>query len=841
MRSGVLGKSQEQSKHEAAPAAADGALPDYVERWFSARGWQPHSYQRAMAGAFRARQSTLLIAPTGGGKTLSGFLPSLIDIHETQPRGIHTLYVSPLKALTNDIERNLVRPISEMDLAVSVESRTGDTPGSKRARQRRNPPNIFLTTPESLMVMLSLADAPRLFQDLRAVVIDETHSFAHTKRGDFTALALSRLRAIAPDHIRTGLSATVADPSALAAWLGPVGEPANVLQSGLPTKPDIRILEPEGVPMPYGGYMARYAIPAIYDAIREAGTSIVFVNTRAQAEFVLQMLWEVNDDNLPIAVYHGSLSREQRRKTEAMMAAGKIRSVVATAALELGIDWGDVDLVIQVAAPKGVSRLLQRVGRSNHRLDVPSRAFLVPANRFEALECRAALTAIEEGRLDGDEPGPGSLDVVVQHILSCACSEPVDPDALYEEITSTEPYRGLARETYGRLFQFAVDGGYVLRAYDRYRRLIRQEDGRYRIANIFTARRHRQNIGVIVEAARLKVKRLGGKGRGGRIIGEVEEYFAQGLTPGDTFLFSGEVLEFVTIRDMMVEARPAAGGDPKIPSYEGGQMPLSTFLADGVRALLGDPQAWRALPDDVRVWLDLQALFSMIPAREALLVEHFRHRRLYHTLFYTFAGRRANQTLGMLITRRMEAMGLRPISFQLTDYALVISGLRSVDESDVARFLDPDILGDQLEEWIMDSRMLKRSFRHVATITGLVEQQNNATRKTMRQMTVSTDLIYDVLRRHEPDHVLLQVTRADAERELLDLKRLSGLLTRFQDRWLLKRLDRPSPFSIPVLTDVRTEQIRGAGIDSLLAQVSLPDEAEALMEDVRAAVAARSG
>src|SRR5271165_4941147 len=507
-------------------------LPAYAEAWFESQGWAAHPYQRAMVAAFRGRQSTLLIAPTGGGKTLSGFLPSLIDVHERQPEGIHTLYISPLKALTNDIERNLVRPIEGMGLSVTVESRTGDTPPAKRTRQRRLPPNIFLTTPESLMLMLSSPDAARLFSGLRVAIVDEVHSFASSKRGDFTALALSRLQALAPGHIRTGLSATVADPAALAAWLGPAGSPASVLQSGLSAKPDIRILVPEDARMPYGGFMARYAIPAIYGAIRSAGTSIVFVNTRAQAEVMLQMLWDANDDNLPIALYHGSLSREHRRRTEAMMSAGKIRSVVATTALELGIDWGDVDLVIQVAAPKGVSRLLQRVGRSNHRLDVPSRAFLVPANRFEALECRAALTAIEKGELDGEAPMPGSLDVVAQHILSCACAAPVHPDKLYDEIRRALPYANLQREVFDKLFQFAIDGGYVLRAYDRYKRLAALPDGRYRIANVTTARRHRQNIGVIVEAARLKVKRIGGAGRGGRILGEVEEYFAQGLKIG---------------------------------------------------------------------------------------------------------------------------------------------------------------------------------------------------------------------------------------------------------------------------------------------------------------------
>lgn len=825
---------REQSKHKI-------VLPEYLERWFASRGWHPHPYQCQMIGAYRARQSTLLIAPTGGGKTLSGFLPSLIEIKETNPQGIHTLYVSPLKALTNDIERNLMRPIADMELAITVESRTGDTPPAKRARQRRSPPNIFLTTPESLMILLSSPDAAAMFAGLRHVIIDEVHSFAPTKRGDFTALALSRLAAIAGSHVRTGLSATVADPDALAAWLGSAqfgsqNTPASVLESGLPQIPDIRILVPNGARMPYGGFMGRYAMPAIYQAIREAGTSIVFVNTRAQAELVLQMLWDVNEDNLPIAIYHGSLSREQRRRTEAMMADGKIRSVVATAALELGIDWGDVDLVIQVAAPKGVSRLLQRVGRSNHRLDVPSRAFLVPANRFEALECRAALSAIQDGKLDGEKPGAGSLDVVAQYILSCACAGPVTPDALFDEVRSALPFSNLDRATFDRLFRFAIDGGYVLRAYDRYKRLIEQ-DGAYRIANIATARRHRQNIGVIVEAARLKVKRLGGAGMGGRIVGEVEEYFAQGLTPGDTFIFAGEVLAFVGIRDMTLEARPTQGGEPKVPAYVGGQMPMSTFLADGVRALLAKPEEWLSLPNDVREWLDLQQRFSTIPSPDTLLVEHFFRRRLNHTVFYTFAGRPANQTLGMLITRRMEHMGLKPISFQITDYALVISGLSEIMADHVGHFLDPDILGDELEEWIADSPMMKRSFRHVATVTGLVEQQNNQQKKTMRQMTVSTDLIYDVLRRHEPDHILLQVTRRDAERELLDLRRLSQLLTRFQDKWILRSLDRPSPFSIPVLMDVRTERVKGAGIEHLLLHATLQDEAEEMMADVRVAVA----
>lgn len=811
-------------------------LPAYVEAWFAARGWEARPWQRAMVEAFARRRSTLLIAPTGGGKTLSGFLPSLIDIHERRHEGLHTVYVSPLKALANDIERNLMRPIAEMGLAVTVESRTGDTPAGKRRRQRERPPNILLTTPESLMLMLSFPDARTLFGGLAAVIVDEVHAFAPTKRGDFTALALARLASLAPGHIRFGLSATAAQPDKLAEWLCGPAAPARLLDAGLKAKPRVAIM-PSAKTMPYGGYLSRYAVPEIYEKIRGCRHCIVFVNTRAQAEMLMQMLWEVNEDSLPITVYHGSLNREQRRKTEAMMAAGRLRAVVATSALELGIDWGDVDLVIQVGAPKGVSRLLQRIGRSNHRLDTPSIALLVPANRFEALECQAALAAIGKGVLDGDDLVPGSRDVIIQYIVTCACGEPVHPDDIFAQVTATLPYRDLPRDQFDRLFRFAIDGGQVLSVYERYLRLKPLDDGRFTAANPRVRLRHRLNIGVIVEAPRLKVMRVSGKAPGrGRILGEVEEGFAQGLTAGDTFLFAGEVLAFIGVRDLTIEARPVPGGEPKIPAYAGGQMPLSTYLADGVRRVLSAPSGWRRLPKEVREWLRLQAEFSLIPPRDTLLIEHFPHRRLFQTVLYTFEGRRANQTLGLLLTRRMERQGLKPISFTLTDYGLAIAALEDIGEDVALALLSPDILGDDLEEWMMDAAMLRRAFRHVAVVAGLAEQRHTGQRATSRQLTVSTNLIYDVLRRHEPDHVLLGAARRDAERELLDVKRLGDMLHRFSGKMAFRRLACASPLSIPVLTDVRTEQVKGAGIEALLAQVSIDDDAETMIGDVRAAL-----
>ncbi len=386
-----------------------------------------------MLEAARAGAHALLIAPTGGGKTLSGFLPSLVELSERPREGLHTLYISPLKALAVDIHRNLERPLAQMRLPIRHETRTGDTPAAKRERQRRHPPQILMTTPESLALMLSYSEASRVFSGLRAVVVDELHALAGTKRGDLLALGLARLSALAPGMRRVGLSATVAHPEALAAWLSPTGrsDAGDVRlvtgRSGAPAR--IRILETAGR-LPWAGHMAIHALAEVYELIRRHGTTIVFVNTRAQAEIVFQELWRRNDDALPIALHHGSLAAEQRRKVEAAMAEGRLRAVVATSSLDLGIDWASVDLVIQVGAPKGVSRLLQRIGRANHRLDSPSEAVLVPANRFEVLECRAALDGVREMTLDGDPPPPGGLDVLAQHVLGTACSE------LYEELAS---------------------------------------------------------------------------------------------------------------------------------------------------------------------------------------------------------------------------------------------------------------------------------------------------------------------------------------------------------------------------------------------------------------------
>uniref|UniRef100_UPI0035B2A822 ligase-associated DNA damage response DEXH box helicase n=1 Tax=Stella sp. TaxID=2912054 RepID=UPI0035B2A822 len=669
----------------------------------------------------------------------------------------------------------------------------------------------LMTTPESLALMLSYPDAAAMFGRLAAVVVDELHALAGTKRGDLLALGLARLAALAPGSRRIGLSATVAYPDALERWIGAGRGAVRRIAGGTAAQPEVSILIPEDR-LPWAGHMAVHAMPAVYRAIAAAGTTLVFVNTRAQAEIVFQELWRLNDANLAIALHHGSLAVEQRRRVEAAMAAGQLRAVVATSSLDLGIDWAAVDLVIQVGAPKGASRLVQRLGRSNHRLDRPSRAIVVPANRFEVLECRAALDAVAAGTLDGQAPRPGGLDVLAQHVLGAACAGPIDPEALHAEVAGTQPYADLSRAEFDAVVRFVENGGYALGGYEQWRRLERLPDGRLALADPAVARRYRMNVGTIVEATTLKV-RLGR----GRVLGEVEEYFALGLTPGDTFLFAGRLLRFEGIRDMAVEARPATGDQPKIPAYAGGRMPLTTHLAERVRALLADPAHWDHLPGPVHEWLDLQRLRSVLPGPDDLLVETFPRGRLHYLVAYCFEGRNAHQTLGMLLTRRMERAGMKPLGFVATDYVVAVWSLAPV--RDPAPLFDEDMLGNDLEEWMAESTLLKRTFRNVAVIAGLIERRHPGQEKTGRQVTFNSDLIYDVLRRHEPDHVLLRATRADAAEGLTDVRRLGHLLARVRGRILHRPLPRISPLAVPVLLEIGREGVDGAR-DHLLEETA---------------------
>jgi len=858
------------------------ALPPRFQEWFTARGWSPRPHQLAMIEKGRQGRDALLIAPTGGGKTLAGFLPSLIELAERAPRnapaGVHTLYISPLKALAVDIERNLATPIREMGLKIIAESRTGDTGEARKQRQRLRPPDILLTTPEQLALFCAWEGARNYFADLSCVIIDEAHAIWPSKRGDLLALGLARLQQFAPNMRRVGLSATVDDPDLVRRWLGwnkppPVGEviaqrsEGGVLGSEIvdpatgqplpppsasPTPPPQGEVPPthqvdlvlgqggaqpivevlvSGGRVPWAGHTAEHAMAEIYEIIKGAKTALVFVNTRFQAEFAFQELWKLNDDGLAIALHHGSLAAEQRRKVEAAMARGEIRAVVCTSTLDMGIDWGDVDLVIQLAAPKGASRMVQRIGRANHRLDEPSRAILAPANRFEYLECRAAADAILGGHLDGEPARTGTLDTLAQHIMGCACSEPFALTDLYDEIRTAGPYADLAWEDFETVVDFVSTGGYALRTYDKFRRIVPGQDGLWRARNAQAVLQHRMNVGTIVTAATVNVRVGGGKRPvGGRKVGEAEEGFFEQMKPGDTFIFAGQVWRFNSLVGTDAFVSPAPDKDPMMPSWGGSKFPLSTYLAGRVRAMMHDEAEWPALPADVQEWLGYQKVRSIIPEQDEMLLETYPHGKRFHLVCYPFEGRIAHTTLAMLLTRRLDRLGIGPLGFVANDYAVNIWSLRPMDDLDLDALFDQDMLGDDLEDWLNESFLMKRAFKACALISGLIERRHPGQEKSGRQVTFSTDLIYDVLRRHQPDHLLLRCARADAATGSLDVARLGDLLARIHGGSIRHApLDRVSPFAVPIMLEIGRERAPGdAAGEMILAEAEEDLIAEAM-------------
>ncbi|WP_372836942.1 ligase-associated DNA damage response DEXH box helicase [Puniceibacterium confluentis] len=793
-------------------------LPASLQRWFDTRGWSIHPHQQEMLK--RAREpALLLIAPTGGGKTLAGFLPTLVELGEAPAPGLHTVYVSPLKALAADIKRNLRIPVEEAGLAVRIEDRTGDTSSHVKRRQRADPPHILLTTPESLALLTSYEDAARTFAGVQRVVVDEIHALADSKRGDQLMLALARLSTLCPGLRRVGLSATVDDPAAIARLLARHPDPCAILTADPGPDPDISMLVTDAAP-PWSGGGAAHAIPAVLEQVRRHRTTLIFHNTRAQAEIFFHNLWLANEDALPIGIHHGSLDRMQRQKVEAAMVAGQLRAIVCTGSLDLGIDWGDVDLVIQIGAPKNVKRLVQRIGRANHRYNAPSKALLVPANRFEVVECVAALDAVKAHDLDGEPRGPGPRDVLCQHILIAACAGPFDADLLYREMTSAGPYAALTRARFDDCLQFCATGGYALRAYDRWQRLLQRPDGLWQLRDPRSAARIRQNIGTIQDTDTLKVR---WRGRGGAPLGEIEEGFAASLSKGDTFLIGGQIVRYEGLRDLVVEVSRDPGKKPKIATFMGTKFATSTQLSARIVAMF-QQDSWPDLPGHTAQWLALQRDVSRLPEPGRLLIESFPHDGRQQLVVYGFAGRNAMQTLGLLLTKRMEEMGLAPMGFVATDYATLIWGLDAV--TDPVPLFDLEALEAGLDGWLAGNAVMKRTFRASATIAGLIERNLGGQRKSGRQATMSSDILYDTLLKYDPDHLLMQITREEAMRGLVDFDRIREMAARVGSRIDHVTLDRVSPLAAPLFLEPGRVPVRGSADERLLA-----DEVARLMDE----------
>ncbi|NQZ72941.1 MAG: ligase-associated DNA damage response DEXH box helicase [Dinoroseobacter sp.] len=783
------------------------------DAWFSARGWQIHPHQSDML-ANAQDPSLLLIAPTGGGKTLAGFLPTLLELASGDHEGLHTLYVSPLKALAADIKRNLRTPVAEMGLPIRIEDRTGDTSYTQRKRQRADPPHILLTTPESLALLLSYEDAPRIFKGLRRIIVDEIHALAESKRGDQLMLCLSRLSSMVPSLRRVGLSATVEDPKAIAKYLARHPDPCTVINADPGPDPDIAMLE-SAAPPPWAGGNAKHAIPEVLEQVRQHRTTLIFHNTRAQAEIFFHNLWLANEDQLPIGIHHGSLDRKQRERVEQAMVDGDLRAIVCTGSLDLGIDWGDVDLVIQIGAPKNVKRLVQRIGRANHRYNAPSKALLVPANRFEIVECHAALEAVKAHDLDGDPRGPGPRDVLCQHILATAASGPFDAKMLYDEVITTGAYTQLSNDQFDACLDFCATGGYALKAYDRWQRLLQRPDGLWQLRDPRSASTIRMNMGTILDTETLKVRMK--NSRGGAPLGEIEEGFAATLTKGDTFLIGGQIVRYEGLREMTVEVSRRADKTPKIATFNGTKFATSTQLSARILNTF-QQNDWPELPKHTRDWLHLQRRVSKLPEAERLLIETFPHDGREHICLYGFAGRNAQQTLGLLVTQRMEEARLDPVGFVATDYATLIWGLQPI--TDPAPLVAPDGLRAAFDHWLSGNAVMKRTFRSAATIAGLIERNSPGKRKSGRQATFSSDILYDTLLKYDPKHVLMQITHEEALRGLVDFGRIDELLKRTEGRIDHVASTRLTPLSAPMFIEVGRVPIKGQAQERLLGEAA---------------------
>jgi len=795
---------------------------DPIDRWFASRGWTPFAFQCEVWDAYRSGESGLVHAATGTGKTLAAWggplaeWMSSVTSHAQKPRRDRTpplrvLWITPLRALAADTEEALRQPLDELGIPWSLESRTGDTSAAVRARQRRRLPTALITTPESLALLLARNDAPDIFTDLRLVVVDEWHELMGTKRGVLVELALARLRFHQPSVRTWGLSATI----------GNLGDAADALLGVRQDRPPriVRGVDPKDVVIdalippvierfPWAGHLGTPMVPQVVAALEEAASAIVFTNTRSQTETWYQAILSARPDWAgAIALHHGSLDRKRREWVENGLRTGKLRCVVATSSLDLGVDFSPVDRVLQVGSPKGVARLLQRAGRSGHRPGATSRVTCAPTNALELVEVAAARDGVEQGLLEARLPMERPLDVLAQHVVTVALGGGFVAEELLGEVRSTRAYASLTDAEWAWVLEFLTSGGDALRAYPEYAR-ITLVGGRYVVTNDEIARRHRMSIGTIVGDAQIGVAYL----RGGS-LGSVEESFVARLKPGDRFVFAGTPLEFVRVRDMKAWVRRAPNGKGAVPRWAGSRLPMSGQLAELLRARFGEAGRGVVRGPEMAALQPLFAVqrkWSHIPAPDELLIEQVKSREGWHLFVYPFEGRLVHEGLSALCAYRLARHA--PITFSMAsnDYGFE---LVSPTEPPIAAALEgqlfsPDNLVEDIQAALNATEMARRQFRELARVAGLVFPGFPRAGKTARQLQMSSSLFFDVLRQYDPGNLLLsQAAREVLERQL-ESTRLGATLRRlFQSRVIVRHPKRVTPFGFPLVVDRNREKV----------------------------------
>ena len=764
--------------------------------WFNKKIKGYHDYQILSYKAICEKKDILINAPTGSGKTIAAMMAPIINFKEDVKTGpFTTLYISPLKSLIYDISRSLNECITGSNLKINIETRTGDTTNYKKQKLLKVPPNFLITTPESFALMMSYKNANIYFSNIKYIIIDELHSIMHTKRGDLLTLNLERLSSFSPFAVKIALSATIKDSNNALNYFSNSSS-RECIDPKITKKISIKILKSNNS-VPWSGHMPSYAIRDIYSYIKSYKSTIIFVNTRAQSEYVFQSLWKINKDRLNIAIHHGSLDSKLRLNIEKKMFDGLLNCIVATSSLELGIDWANIDLVMQIGAPKGVSRIIQRVGRSNHNIDKVSEAVLVPTNKFEYLECLAAKDALKKSIFEDKDEKHGSLDVLAQHINGVACSNSFKASELYKNVRNAWPYRKLTRKNFDRVLNFVHNGGYVLKNYNLFSRLNRNKNY-YSIASTKFITKYRMNLGTIVESELIPVYLKNKK------LGLIEDYFINQLQKKDTFLFAGQVLSLDKFSDKGVLVKKSENKSPKIPSYVGGNLPLSTYLADSVIELIDNFTKYN-LPKQISDWIVIQKKYSSLPPKNGLLIETFYRNKSYYIVCYTFLGRNANQTLGMLIMKRLEEYNCQPLAFTASDYTIAVWSLKEF--KNIEQLFNNRLLDKEFNAWLNNTSIIKKHFKKIAVISGLIDKKLPGKTKNFKQTNFSSDIIYDVLEKYDKNHILIEITKDEALRELVGLKILKKFVKKIKSKIIHNKLNAISPFAIPIVMEFYSEKV----------------------------------
>jgi ATP-dependent Lhr-like helicase len=783
-----------------------------AEKWFQSRGWKPFDFQREVWRSYLAGESGLIHAATGTGKTFAAWWGPLLEYFSEDASRSHgrdvplrVLWITPLRALAADTAEALNEPVVDLGLPWTVETRTGDTSASARSRQDRKLPSALITTPESLSLLLSRENASELFADLRLVVVDEWHELMGSKRGVLTQLALARLRGVQPPLRTWGLSATIGNlDEAKQTLLGRNGGVSRIVRGVEPKKTVVDSLIPPVIErFPWAGHLGTQMLPQVIEAIEEGETSIVFTNTRSQTEIWYQAILEARPEWAgTIALHHGSLDRKRREWVEEGLRSARLRCVIATSSLDLGVDFSPVDRVLQIGSPKGIARLLQRAGRSGHRPGATSRVTCVPTLTLELLEVAAARDGMEAGAIESRYPVVRPLDVLVQHVVTIAVGEGFRPDELLREVRTTDAYADLPDDEWDWVLAFVSSGGRALTGYDEYSKVVAGEDGVWRVTNRSIARRHRMSIGTIVGDANIEVQYL----RGPR-LGSVEESFIARLSHGDRFVFAGKPLEFVRVRDMIAWVRRAPNAKGSIPRWMGSRLPLSGELAAALRSRLGEASdgTFRdAEMHALRPILDVQAKWSAIPRPQEFLIERVKTREGHHLFFFPFEGRLVHEGLAALFAWRISR--IKPITFSLSsnDYGfeLLSPDEAPLEEAIAAGLLDPSNLVEDIPASLNATEMARRQFREIARVAGLVFPGFPHAGKSARQLQASSGLFFDVFNRYDAGNLLVSQAHREVLERQLERTRLGKTLQRISAaNVVITTPPRTPPLAFPLLID----------------------------------------